>query len=164
MPTFPPTHARSLLSPNSSLLISKPSAPFLTALPAHQDTVDRLTPASGYPPSCRPLFTPALLQVPLSPARWSLPPQRLSPGFRTSAASPLSPLFPGGPSPFARSVNNHTLLHTFCGLAASHLRLGSVSLPGYPSAHPPSGSPRGAPTSGSGTFFMMPVFLLLKVV
>lgn len=40
MPTFPPTQARSLLSCNSCLLISKPSAPFSTALPAHRDTGD----------------------------------------------------------------------------------------------------------------------------
>lgn len=76
--------------------------------------------------------------------------------------SPAAPPLSLGPCTTIPSYN------TFCGRAASHLRLGSVSLPGYSSAHPPSGSPpgppRGAPTSGSGTFFMMPVFLLLKVV
>lgn len=117
MPTFRPTQALSLLSSNSCLLISKPSAPFSTALPAHRDTVDLLIPASGYPASCRPLFTPVLFQDPLSPARWSLPPRRLCPGFRTFAASPLSPYFPGGPSPFARPGYNHPLPHTSCRLA-----------------------------------------------
>lgn len=153
MPTFPPTQARSLLSSNSCLLISKPSAPFPTALPA-----------SGYPPSCRPLITSALLQDPLSPARRSLPPRRLCPGFRTFAASPLAPYFPGSPSPFAGPGYNHPLPHTSCGLARrSPPPQLSRSRATSERTHP-LGPPRGAPTSGSRTFFMMPVFLLLKVV
>lgn len=101
IPTFPPTRARSLLSSNSCLLVSKPSAPFSTALPAHQDTVDLRIPASGYPPSCRPPFTPALTPPRPSVSRalvtpTSAPLPRI-PDFRS--ISPL-PTFPRRPLPF----------------------------------------------------------------
>lgn len=144
MPTFPPTQARSLLSSNSCLLISKPSAPFSTALPAHRDTVDPRVGLSTFLPapvhSCTPPG-PSVSRAPVTPTSAPLP--RIP---DTRSISPL-PIFPRRPLPFrpARvqaSPPTH-LLRTSPPLTSAS----AVSLPGYLRTHPPSGSPRGAPTS-----------------
>lgn len=163
MPTFPPTQARSLLSCNSCLLISKPSAPFSTALPAHRDTGDPRVGLSTFLPAPAHSCTPP---GPSSPARRPVTPTSAAPLPCIPDVRSISPLprFPRRPLPLRPARGQPSppthLLRTSPPLTSAS----AVSLPGYLGTHPPSGSPRGAPTSGSGTFFMMPVFLLLKVV
>lgn len=164
MPTFPPTQARSLLSSNSCLLVSKPSAPFSTALPAHRDPVDPRVGLSTFLPapahSCTPPG-PRVSRAPVTPTSAPLP---CIPDVRSvRSISPL-PRFPRRPLPYGPARGQPSPPTHLPRTSPPLTSASAVSLPGYLRAHPPSGSPRGAPTSGSGTFFMMPVFLLLKVV